>query len=153
MARSCIVPETPDVAFINLEFPSGTIAHVELSWLAPSKLRRTTIVGSQKMVVYDDGNQEPVRVFDSGASLPDPSNFGEYKMSYRTGAIVSPRVEVTEPLQVEMADFCASIWTSSRPRSSRELGLEVVRMVEAVDQSLAQAGARVEVPERRIALA
>jgi predicted dehydrogenase len=54
LSRGCIIPNTPDVAFINLEFPSGTVAHVELAWLAPSKLRRTTIVGSRKMVVYDD---------------------------------------------------------------------------------------------------
>ena len=65
MARGCVMPDSPDVAFINLEFPSGTIANVELSWLAPSKLRRTTVVGSQKMVVYDDTSNEPVRVFDS----------------------------------------------------------------------------------------
>ncbi len=57
ISRGCVIPDIPDVAFINLEFASGTIAHVELSWLAPSKLRRTTIVGSQKMVVYDDTTQ------------------------------------------------------------------------------------------------
>ena len=60
-SRSCIFPNIPDVAFINLEFEQGAIAHVELSWLAPSKLRRTTIVGSRKMVVYDDVSNEPVR--------------------------------------------------------------------------------------------
>ena len=65
-SRSCVIPETPDVAFINLEFAAGAVAHVELSWLAPSKLRRTTIVGSEKMVVYDDTSSEPVRIFDSG---------------------------------------------------------------------------------------
>ena len=54
ISRACVLPDVPDVAFINLEYASGTIAHVELSWLAPSKLRRTTIVGSEKMVVYDD---------------------------------------------------------------------------------------------------
>ena len=54
MSRGCIIPDMPDVAFVTLEFPSGTIANVELSWLAPSKLRRTTIIGSRKMVVYDD---------------------------------------------------------------------------------------------------
>src|SRR5204862_7175352 len=89
MSRSCIIPGTPDVAFINLEFASQTVAHVELSWLAPSKLRRTTVVGSQKMIVYDDASNEPVRVFDSGVNLPDPQTFGEYRLSYRTGDIVS----------------------------------------------------------------
>ena len=91
LCRGCVIPEIPDVAFINLEFPSGTVAHVELSWLAPSKLRRTTIVGSDKMIVYDDTSNEPVRVFDSGVMLPDPETFGEYQLTYRTGDIVSPR--------------------------------------------------------------
>jgi predicted dehydrogenase len=146
MSRDCVIPGTPDVAFINLEFSSGTVAHVELSWLAPSKLRRTTIVGSRKMVVYDDASTEPVRVFDSGASLPDPETFGEYRMSYRTGDILSPRIEVTEPLHLELADFCAAVRSKEPPKSSAELGVEVVRIVEAVDMSLAQNGARVELP-------
>jgi predicted dehydrogenase len=145
LARSCVIPGTPDVAFINLEFPSGTVAHVELSWLAPSKLRRTTIVGSGKMVVYDDVSNEPVRIFDSGISLPDPDSFGEYRLSYRTGDIVSPRVDGAEPLELEMRDFCKAVRTGSRPRSTWELGLEVVRIVEAVETSLARRGARVEI--------
>src|SRR5207237_9515664 len=96
-ARSCIVPGIPDIAFVNLEYDSGTVAHVELSWLAPSKLRRTAVVGSRKMVVYDDTSNEPVRIFDSGVSLPTPESFGEYKLSYRTGDIVSPAVAPAEP--------------------------------------------------------
>jgi predicted dehydrogenase len=147
MARACIIPNIPDVAFINLEFPSGTVAHVELSWLAPSKLRRTTVVGSRKMVVYDDTSSEPVRVFDSGAVLPNPESFGEYKMQYRTGDIVSPHLETGEPLYREIEDFCTAIETGTVPRSSAELGLEVVRMIEAVDDSLVQGGARIGVAE------
>jgi predicted dehydrogenase len=145
LSRSCILPNTPDVAFINLEFPSRTVAHVELSWLAPSKLRRTTIVGSEKMVVYDDASTEPVRVFDSGAMLPDPETFGEYRLTYRTGDIVSPRIEAAEPLSLELADFCTSIRSGSTPLSSPALGLDVVRMIEAVDTSLAHSGIRVGV--------
>src|SRR5918994_5773658 len=118
MSRGCVIPTVPDVAFIDLEFPSGTVAHVELSWLAPSKLRRTTIVGSQKMVVYDDTSGEPVRIFDSGVTLPDPDSFGAYQLSYRTGDIVSPRVDVAEPLSLELIDFCDSIRTGVAPRSS-----------------------------------
>ena len=145
--RSCIIPGTHDVAFINLEFASETVAHVELSWLAPSKLRRTTIVGSRKMVVYDDTSNEPVRVFDSGVMIPDPASFGEYKLSYRTGDIVSPHIDASEPLCVEMADFCQAIATGSVPESSSALGVEVVRMIEAVDRSFAQNGSRVAVAE------
>ena len=109
MSRSCVFPGIPDVAFINLEYQRGAIAHVELSWLAPSKLRRTTVVGSNKMVVYDDVSTEPVRVFDSGVMLRDPQSFGEFQLSYRTGEIVSPAVQPAEPLQVEMADLCHAI--------------------------------------------
>ena len=122
------------------------IAHVELAWLAPSKLRRTTIVGSQKMVVYDDTSIESVRVFDSGVMLPDPTSFGEYKLTYRTGSIVSPPVPAAEPLFLELTDFAAAVETGGTPRSCAELGVDVIRMIEGVDDSLALRGARVEVP-------
>ncbi len=145
LSRSCIIPGTPDVAFIHLEFPSSTIANVELSWLAPSKLRRTTVIGSRKMVVYDDTSAEPVRIFDSGVNLPDPATFGEYKLTYRTGDIVSPRVEAAEPLYLEAADFCAAILEGSEPRSSPDIGIDVVRMIEAVDRSLEHDGMRIQV--------
>jgi predicted dehydrogenase len=145
LSRDCIVPGTPDVAFINLEFPSGTIGHVEIAWLAPSKLRRTTIVGAEKMVVYDDTSNEPVRIFDSGVMLPNPETFGEYRLSYRTGDIVSPHVQVAEPLLLELTDFCAAIRSGQPPRSSSQLGFDVVRVIEAVDASLEQHGARVDV--------
>jgi predicted dehydrogenase len=153
LSRGCILPHTADVAFINLEFSSGTIAHVELSWLAPSKLRRTTLIGSKKMVVYDDTSTEPIRVFDSGVMPRDPESYGEFKLSYRTGDIVSPHVAAVEPLYVEMQDFCDAIRTGSTPRSSAELGIEVVRMVEGVDASLAAGGARVELATAVLSLA
>jgi predicted dehydrogenase len=137
MTRGCIIPRTPDVAFVNMLYPSGTIAHVELSWLAPSKLRRTAVVGSRKMVVYDDTSPEPVRIFDSGVSLPDPETFGEYRLSYRTGDNVSPAIGPKEPLSLELADFALSVRTGGTPRSSAQVGLEVVRTIEAAEESLA----------------
>ena len=136
VSQDCILPGSADIAFVNLEFDSGTIAHVELSWLAPSKLRRTTIVGSRKMVVYDDTSNEPVRIFDSGVAAPTPETFGEFRLSYRTGDVVSPHVKPSEPLSLELADFCRAIRTGSEPRSHARLGLDVVRMIEAVDKSL-----------------
>jgi predicted dehydrogenase len=142
LSRGCILPDSPDVAFITLQYPSGTIANVELSWLAPSKLRRTTVIGSRKMVVYDDTGIEPVRIFDSGVMLPDPETFGEYKLTYRTGDIVSPRIEAAEPLYLEMQDFCSAIVDGSEPRSSAQLGIDVVQMIEAVDASLESGGRR-----------
>ena len=144
ISRSCIVPGTPDVAFINLEYPSGTIAHVELSWLAPSKLRRTAIVGSRKMVVYDDTSSEPVRVFDAGVDLNEPETYGEYQLTYRTGDIISPKVAASEPLALELRDFHTSLREGRSPRSSAAIGLDVVRMMETVDRSLAAGGAPVQ---------
>jgi predicted dehydrogenase len=145
LSRGFVLPSIPDVAFIGFEFASGVLAHVELSWLAPSKLRRTTLVCSEKMIIYDDTSNEPVRIFDSGVQLRDPESFGEYRLTYRTGAIVSPPIEATEPLSLELRDFCDAIVNGTTPRSSALLGLEVVRMVEAVDRSLAHNGARVPV--------
>ncbi len=145
LARSCILPTVPDVAFVDLEYASGAVAHAELSWLAPSKLRRTTIVGSRKMIVYDDTATEPVRIFDSGAALRDPTSFGEFRMTYRTGDILCPHVDAVEPLACELDDFCSAIIEGSMPRSSAQLGLEVIRTIEAVDASLARRGARVDI--------
>jgi predicted dehydrogenase len=144
LSRGFVLPSIPDVAFINLEFPSGAIGHVELSWLAPSKLRRTTVVGSEKMVVYDDTSNEPVRIFDSGVLLDDPKTFGEYRLTYRTGDILSPQIAAAEPLSLELQDFCDAIRLGTTPRSSALVGVEVVRMIEGVDRSLELAGARVE---------
>jgi protoporphyrinogen oxidase/predicted dehydrogenase len=152
LSRACIVPSTPDVAFINLRFPSGTVAHVELSWLAPSKLRRTAIVGSHKMVVYDDTSTEPVRIFDSGADLPDPESFGEYRLSYRTGAVVSPKIDPSEPLALELEEFCAAVLDGSALRSSPAFGLDVVHMIEAVDRSLENGGTPVRLEADRISI-
>jgi predicted dehydrogenase len=143
ISRGCIIPDNPDVAFINLEYQSGTIAHVELSWLAPSKLRRTTIVGSRQMVIYDDTSHEPVRIFDSGVTFPDPESFGEYQLSYRTGDIRSPRVDATEPIMLEMQDFCRAVRGLAEPRVSTQISLAVVQLIEAVDRSLALEGERI----------
>jgi predicted dehydrogenase len=133
MGRACI-GRKEDVAFINCEFGSGAIAHVELSWLAPSKLRRTTVVGSRKMVVYDDGSNEPVRVYDSGVMPRNPESFGEF-LKYRTGDIVSPHIEAGEPIALQMDDFCGAIRSGSTPRSSALLGLDVVHVIEAAELS------------------
>jgi predicted dehydrogenase len=147
LSRGFVIPSIPDVAFIDLEFASGTIAHVELSWLAPSKLRRTTIVGSQKMVVYDDTSTEPIRIFDSGVVLKEPETFGEYRLTYRTGEIVSPRVDASEPLALELQDFCDAVASGITPRASAGVGLEVVRMIEAAERSRALGGTRVSVED------
>jgi predicted dehydrogenase len=149
--RDSIVEGIPDVAFVNLGYDSGLVANVELSWIAPSKLRRTVIVGSEKMVVYDDGAPEPVKLFDQGVVFKDPETFGEYQLSYRTGDIVSPKVETHEPLSEEIADFASAIVNGTEPVASPELATDVVRVAEAADRSLEQDGSAVRIETGPIA--
>jgi predicted dehydrogenase len=143
VGRDSIVRGVPDVAFITLTFPSGIVASVELSWLAPSKLRRTVVVGSEKMVVYDDGTTEPLRIFDHGVVYEDPETFGQYHLSYRTGDILSPKVESYEPLGAELRDFILAVRTGGSLEWHTELGRNVVRIAEAADRSLRDGGAEV----------
>jgi predicted dehydrogenase len=140
IGRDSIVKGIADVAFVNLTFASGIVANVELSWLAPSKLRRTVVVGSERMVTYDDGAVEPVRVFDSGVVYRDPETFGEYHLSYRSGDIVSPRIESSEPLSLELGDFVAAVRTGQGMNFHTGLARNVVRIVEAADLSLSEGG-------------
>jgi len=127
----------PDVAFINLAFPSGSIANVQVSWLSPSKLRRTVIVGSRKMLVYDDTEPiEKIKIYDKGVEVIEPQSFGEYNLSYRTGDILSPKLPTGEPLAAEMEEFLSCVETGNTPRSSGAEGLAVVRALELADASL-----------------
>jgi predicted dehydrogenase len=125
-----------DVAFVDLGFPDQSLFHVELSWLAPTKLRRTVLVGSKKMMVYDDTATEQVRVYDYGADVIEPQTFGEYQLSYRSGDIWSPRIDPAEPLALELRDFADSILEEREPVASAELGRKVVALVEATERSL-----------------
>jgi predicted dehydrogenase len=130
------VPGIADVAFLTLTFPSGILANVELSWLAPSKLRRTVVVGSSKMLIYEDGAAEPLRIYDHGVVYEDPETFGEYHLAYRTGAIVSPNLDSYEPLAAELEDFIVAT-RSGRPMvENLALARDVVRITEAAAQSL-----------------
>jgi predicted dehydrogenase len=144
VGRAVINPDVADVAFLDLTFPDGLLANVELSWLSPSKLRRTVISGSRKMLVYADGSPEPIRIYDSGIDIEDTEDFGEYQLSYRTGDIVSLRVAPTEPIVAELEDFIDSIQNGSSPASDLALTLDVLRVVEAAEQSMEAGGAPVD---------
>ncbi|PIE53336.1 oxidoreductase [Candidatus Fermentibacteria bacterium] len=127
----------PDVAFINLGFPSGITANVQVSWLAPSKLRKTVIVGSRKMLIYDDTKPiEKIKIFDKGVDILEPETFGEYQLSYRTGDIISPRIDSFEPLSAEMDEFLTCVETGAVPRTSGRSGMGVVKALETADKSL-----------------
>ena len=140
VGRASVVPGVADVAFVSLAFPSGVIANVELSWLAPSKLRRTVVVGSEKMVLYDDGAKEPVRIFDQGVVYHDPETFGQYQLSYRTGDIVSPRIDTTEPISAELDDFFQAIRSGDDSDTSLRLARDVVCLIESAEASLSEGG-------------
>ncbi len=139
--RACIQKGIPDVAFVCMEFPSGVVAHVELSWLSPSKLRNTTIVGSQQMLVYDDTqNVEKVKIFNHGVHYKDPETFGEFQLSYRTGDILSPKIDNREPLGLEIDHFLSCIREGKAPQTDGRSGLRVVRALECAEASLRNEG-------------
>jgi predicted dehydrogenase len=146
---ACYVqPEIEDVVFLVVGFPSGAVAHAHLSWLAPSKLRTMTVIGAKKMAVYDDVQTvERVKIYDFGVESLDGD---ELRRSYRAGDIHSPRVPITEALQLEMLHFIDCVRSGKKPRSDGEAGLRVVRVLEAGMRSLRSGGARVSyrpVPE------
>jgi predicted dehydrogenase len=145
IGRDSVVSGIPDVAFVTLRYPSGLLVNLEMSWLAPSKLRRTVVVGSDKMVVYEDSSSEPVRIFDHGVVYRDPETFGEYHLSYRTGEIVSPRVSNEEPLAIQARDFVEAVRVGRAPEGHAELCRDVVRLIEAAEASLAQDGSPIEI--------
>ena len=131
-----------DVVYLSLRYPNGILAHVHVSWLNPSKVRRFTVVGDRRMVVYDDVEAtEKIRIFNRGVDAPShTSTFGEFQLSYRYGDIVSPHLRWTEPLAVECSHFAQSILERKAPRSDGRDGLRVVRMLETANKSLAEGG-------------
>jgi predicted dehydrogenase len=131
----------PETAFITLSFEGGPTANVQLSWLAPHKVRQTIVVGSKRMVVYDDAATDgAVRVYDRGFDFTEPKDFGEYQLTYRSGDMVAPRLEPAEPLGLELADFARAIETGTAPRSDAALGAEIVNILEAAHSSLSSSG-------------
>jgi len=145
LGRGFVFSEIPDVAFVNLTFPSGAIANVQLSWLSPCKLRSTTIVGTERMLTYDDLDPlERVRVFDKGVSIKDPETFGEFQLTYRTGGITSPVLDNYEPLQEEVTHFADCILNGTPPMTDACSGIRVVRAIELAEMSLKRGGYPVE---------
>lgn len=129
-----------DVAHLHLGFPNGMTAHIHVSWLHPCKIRRVTVIGDARMAVYDDTNQsEMVKVYNKGADVhADPV------ISYRHGAITIPYIDWIEPLRIECQDFVDSIRLGRQPRANGEVGLAVVRVLEAAQRELEQQEERLE---------
>jgi predicted dehydrogenase len=142
----------PETAFMTLTFASGTTANIQVSWLAPRKVRQMVVVGSKRMVQYDDtASDEPIRVYDRGMDLEwdAPANFGEYQLTYRSGDVIIPRIDAHEPLALELGDFARAIRTGSTPRSNAALGLEIVSVLEASAASMRRNGAPIVIGPAR----
>jgi predicted dehydrogenase len=143
----------PETAFLTLSFEGGPTANVQLSWLAPRKVRQSIVVGSKRMVVYDDAATDgAIRVYDRGFDFSEPKDFGEYQLTYRSGDMVAPRLDAAEPLGLELEDFARAIRTGSRPRSDARLGVEIVKILEAAHTSLSSSGQPVTLNQSTSAL-
>jgi predicted dehydrogenase len=146
--KCTILPNIHDVAYIEFRFQNDLLAHSHLSWLDPCKVRRVTIVGTKKMVVYNDvQDTEKVRIYDKGIQQPyETDRFNDFHLTYRYGSVTIPHIPLQEPLNVQCRHFLECIRTGSRPMTDGHSGLQVVRILEAIDQSLARGGATLPVP-------
>jgi len=129
-----------DVVFLSLQFSDGKMANIHLSWLDPHKLRKITIVGSKKMVVFDDMEvSEKLKIYDKGVGSPSYSSYGEY-LSLRFGDITIPRIKMVEPLRAEAEHFVQCIESRKTPKTGARDGLKVVKILMAAQQSLKEKG-------------
>lgn len=147
VGHSYIQPGIEDVAFLTYSFPGGRLANIHVSWLDPNKIRRTTVVGSKKMLVYDDtSNIEKIRVYDKGVDVHRHyDTFGEFQLAYRFGDIHIPKLDDGEPLKVETAHFLECIRGGVACRSGLEHGHHVVCGLEAACLSMREGGRSVEI--------
>lgn len=132
-----------DVAFVTLEYPTGQVAHIHVSWLDPNKIREATFVGSKKMVVYDDvAISDKIRIYDKGVDvMPHYDGFDEFQLAYRHGDILIPKIDAAEPLKVETSHFVDVIMGREQSLSDGALGLQVVEVLEKTCLSIRQGGA------------
>lgn len=131
-----------NVAYLTVFFASDLIAHINVNWLSPVKIRRTLVGGSKQMIVYDDlETSEKLKIYDKGITVTEtPDNIRNLLISYRTGDLWSPKIIENEALQVEADHFVACIKCDEHPISSGERGLEIVRILEAANRSMLNRG-------------
>jgi predicted dehydrogenase len=136
-------PGTPEnLAYVTLFYDSGMIAHANVSWLAPVKVRQILVGGSKRMVKYDDLEpSEKVKVYDKGVSFTDdPAKIQEMRVGYRTGDMWAPKLAVTEALSLEGEEFVNCISHSKKSLTDGHLGLRVVQLIEAAGESMRNRG-------------
>ena len=150
---ACVQGTVEDVAYMTMMFPSGVLAHTRMSWLDPFKTRRITVVGSKKMVVYDDlENHEKLKVYDKSVNaVRQTDTFGEFQFAYHYGSVVSPYIHFEEPLRLECLHFVECVVGRSQPRTDGANGVQVVRVIEAAQRSLSLGGTRVAIAGSRTA--
>ena len=130
-----------DMAFITVYFPNNILAHVNVNWLSPVKVRLTLIGGRDKMLVWNDLEaDEKIKVYDKGVTITSAEGVYDLLVSYRSGDVWAPKVEQTEALKAELAYFLDCIASGRTPFNDGEAGLRVVRMLEAAERSLAERG-------------
>lgn len=138
--QAYLQPGIEDVVFVTMKYASGQMAHIHLSWLDPHKERRLTVVGSKKMVVFDDVAPEKLRIYDKGYDRPPSfTQFDEY-LTLRQGDVHIPHVTMTEPLAVECRHFIECIRSGAMPRTGPDSALRVVEVLAAAQRSLDQDG-------------
>src|SRR5437868_7054117 len=134
-----------DVAFLTIYYPNNLIAHINVNWLSPVKVRTTLLGGEKKMLVWNDLEaDEKIKVYDRGVQMTSGEAMYQQLVSYRTGDMWSPNVEQVEALKLEAAYFLECIRKDKQPFNDGEAGLRVVRMLEAADESLREKGRVVE---------
>jgi predicted dehydrogenase len=139
--QSVLLSGIEDVGFLTLYYPGNIVCHAHTSWLNPRKVRQLTIVGDQKMALWDDMNHlEPIRYYDKGVTADHYTSFGEFQMILRDGQITIPKVKMSEPLTKQDGEFIASIRSRRAPISDARLGLAVVLVMEAAMESLKNHG-------------
>jgi predicted dehydrogenase len=130
-----------DVAFITIYFPGDVIAHININWLSPVKVRTTLIGGEKKMLVWNDLEvDEKIKVYDKGVQVTNGQGVYELLVSYRSGDVWAPKVEQAEALKVELEYFVECILNDRKPFNDGVAGLRVVRLLEAADRSLQERG-------------
>ena len=138
VGASHINPSIEDVAILTMQFSDKVVAFIQTSWLDPDKIRRMTVVGSKKMMVYDDIHpSEKIRIYDKAVSGPKHyDSFAEFHYSYKYGDILIPRIEWKEPLLAEVSHFVECIQNDTRPLTDGKNGLRVVKILEAAQPAL-----------------
>ncbi len=130
-----------DVAYITVYFPGNVIAHINVNWLSPVKVRTTLIGGEKRMLVWNDLEaDEKLKVYDKGVQMKNGNEIHQLLVSYRSGDMWAPKVEQTEALKAEMDYFIDCILNDRTPINDGAAGLRVVKMLEAIDHSLKQRG-------------